>query len=122
MGRNGRVTMRQLKFAHDVAEPLSNRQRLVNIGFRQNSHKLFTAITGQQVTRTIDGLMQGRGYLDQTLIAATMPIIVVIGLEKVDIHHKQSQWQAIAGQATGLFSQHPIEVSTIGNLGQAVDV
>ena len=60
---------------------LGNFNGSLGIGLGQQNGKFFTTITGYQIRRTLDRLIQDLGHTTETMIARLVPVVVVVALE-----------------------------------------
>lgn len=55
------------------------------VGIRQNERKFFTAVTGHQVVRSLNGSIQQFGQGAQAAVSSGVAIAVIVGFEVVYI-------------------------------------
>nr|GEZ02307.1 hypothetical protein [Tanacetum cinerariifolium] len=88
----------------------------------QHEGKFFAAITGREVGRTAGVGADGLGDLTQRFIPFEMPKRIVVGFEIIHVDHQQRQLRLFANGAAPLQFQVFVEVSAVGQPGQAVGI
>ena len=87
----------------------------------KNQHELIAA-NSSHLSIVADAALYNMGNVNYHIIAAGMTKSVVNTLEVVDIQHQQCQWCCEAAQAAPFSQQLLVEVATVVQAGQAVEL
>lgn len=112
--------MGDLQRAHPAAQPLGDRAPGLGRGLGEDHGELLTAVARHQVRAARSGLLQGLGHGDEREVTGLVALVVVVGLEGVDVGQHQGQRTAGAARALPLPRQGVVEAASIGHPGQAI--
>src|SRR5207253_3927969 len=98
--------MRNLEGRDAGAQRFCYRGGAWRIGFWKNDYELLAAITGHQISSTIQCLVEGNGDLFQAAVAALMAIGIVESLEKVGVDHDQRERRVGTARTPPLDVEH----------------
>ena len=112
--------MRNAKVGKVRAEGVGDEQGAVLVGIGQDDHELLATIAGGKVGGALQGVLEAPGQRFQHLVAGLMAIVVVIGLEVVDIEEQQAQGRTGAPVPRQFLFEGNVEGPPVGDAGQAV--
>lgn len=95
--------------------------RSVRAGAGEDDHEFVAAITSDQVSRSVDGSRDRSSHLPEAFVAGRMPMGIVIRFEAIDVEHDQGERRRFANRSTPFLVQKVVELSAIGNAGEAVE-
>ena len=78
------------------------------------------AVARQRVTRAVDGGGKDSGHRLHAGIATLVPMVIVVGLEVVDVQQQQCQGPLVALSAAPFVAQHVVKMPPVGNAGQRI--
>ncbi len=103
-----------------LADALGHTRGAGGVGFGQQHRELLAAGTHHQVTRALETLFQHLGHLLEAIVAAQVPVTLVVEAEKVDVDHEQRQVGAVAPAAPPFLVQALVEATLVEQAGQPV--
>ena len=103
----------QSQLLHRLANALGQGQGVACAGGWQQAGKLFAAIPGRQIGVTGCRLFEHLGDGAQVGIACGVAVIVVHGLEAIQVRHQHAQRRARAA-AAGMLAQRLVESAAVG--------
>ncbi len=112
--------MLDVQHLHFRAHGIRESQGTLGIRVRQDRHELFAAVACDQVARPAQDARQRSRNQDQAFIAALVAVVVVVGLEVIDVDHDERQRRCAALGAPDLAIHVHIETAPVRNPGQAI--
>ena len=104
---------------NDRAEPVGEAGGAVGVGLGQHDDELLAAVAGDRVDLADLGAHPA-GQLDQHRVADLVAVLVVDGLEPVEVEHQRGERPAEPGRALDLVAEADREVAVVPQAGQRV--
>ena len=109
--------MHEIQGFHAAPEDAPQGQGAGRIGGGQDDAKFFAAVAGGEIPGALEVLLQAGCRHFERLIALLVPQGIVVGLEKIQVQHKQGKRLSLAlGPAPFLF-QNFIKMAAVGDPG-----
>ena len=100
--------------------PPPDGDRAVNVGTGQQADELFSAETGETVWWIADHRRKRADHRLQAAIAGAMAVMVIVGLETVEIDHQQAEWGPGPLRPDPFGGEDVVEGATVEDSGQAI--
>jgi hypothetical protein len=115
-----RGLVHQPERGHAGADLREHGPRVVGGGVGQDQRVLLAAVARGEIAGAPELGLQHARHLHQHLVAAGMPVAVVVGLEVVEVAHHQRQRFAAAARAQPFLAQTGVEAAAVRQARQAV--
>ena len=116
----GAVLMLEAEIGHLLAQALGQGVQLSGIGDLQEHDELFATIAVDIALALTQAGADAASDLAQALVADLMTIVVVEGLEEVDVQQQQGEGPAVALHLLPVIFQSEIEGAAVADAGQRV--
>ena len=95
-------------------------ERAVRVGVRQQDHEFVATVARGKVCRALQRLADGLADLGQAVVAGAMPMVIVVGLEVVDIDEQHCQRPVVPTRAFPFRGANDVEVAAVMETGERV--
>ena len=102
------------------ADAFGHGESAIGIGVRQDEREFFAAIAGRDVDLAPCFGFDDAGDERERAVAGRMAIVIVVGLEVIDIDQQKRKRRALATVAGPFPFESEIETAAVGEAGQAV--
>ncbi len=104
----------------DPAHALGNAIGAVEVGLREDGGELLAAVAGDEVGALVEDRGQGLGDALEAEVSGDVAVVVVEGLEEVDVHEHEPQGVARGAGVGPLLLDVLVEAPAVGDAGEAV--
>lgn len=111
-----------LQFFNLGAQMLGDVRHTLLVGVWEHDTKLLAAIATGQIVAPADCMSEHFGHFFQAGISGQVTIVVIEGLEVVDVGHDDRQWGEGSGTTRNLLAEMTIQQPTIRQAGEAIDL